>query len=94
MLNKQDGKKTYYLHAIDIMEGWQYQDCGTELVCFVHEHLNTLGYYKMILLTNKHNSSAYRSYEKVGEICKVPYDDIVFTFKLCSIVLNKSRLGV
>ena len=81
VLNKPDGQKRYYLHAIDVMEGWQNQGYGTELVRFIHEHSKTLGCSKMFLLTNKVNASACRCYEKAGGICNVSSDDIVFTFK-------------
>ncbi len=42
VLNEPDGQKVYYLHAIDVMEGWQNQGYGTELVRFV-EHSKALG---------------------------------------------------
>ena len=81
VLNRPDGRKIYYLHAIDIMKEWQNQGYGTELVRFVHEHSKTLGCYKMFLLTYKHNASACRCYEKAGGICNAASDDIVFAFK-------------
>ena len=81
VLNYPNGQKRYYLHAIDIMVGWQNQGYGTELVRFIHEHSKTLGCSKMFLLTNKHNTSACRCYEKAGGICNVTSDDIVFAFK-------------
>ena len=49
VLNEPDGQKVYYLHAIDVMEGWQNQGYGTELVRFIHEHSRTLGCRKMFL---------------------------------------------
>ena len=52
VLNRPDGQKDYYLHAIDVMEGWQNQGYGTELVRFVHDHSKALGCRKMFLLTN------------------------------------------
>ena len=67
VLNEPDGQKVYYLHAIDVMEGWQKQGYGTELVRFIHEHSKTLGCRKMFLLTYKHNASACRCYEKQEE---------------------------
>ena len=81
VLNEPDGQKVYYLHAIDVMEGWQNQGYGTELVRFVHEHSKALGCRKMFLLTNQHNVSACRCYEKAGGICHAASDDIVFEFK-------------
>ena len=81
VLNEPDGQKVYYLHAIDVMEGWQSQGYGTELVRFVHEHSKALGCRKMFLLTHKHNVSACRCYEKAGGICNAASDDIVFAFR-------------
>ena len=80
VLNKPDGQKRYYLHAIDVMEEYQNQGYGTELVRFIHEHSKTLGCPKMFLLTYKHNVSACRCYEKAGGICNAASDDIVFSF--------------
>ncbi len=81
VLNEPDGQKVYYLHAIDVMEGWRNQGCGTELVRYIHEHSKALGCRKMFLLTHKHNPSACRCYEKAGGICSTASDDIVFVFK-------------
>ena len=56
------------------MEGWQNQGYGTKLVRFIHEHSTTLGCRKMFLITNKHNASACRCYEKAGGICNAAFD--------------------
>ena len=80
VLNEPNGQRIYYLHAIDVMEEWQNQGYGTELVRFIHEHSKTLGCRKMFLLTNKRNASACRCYGKAGGICHAAADDIVFTF--------------
>lgn len=66
VLNEPDGRKTYYLHAIDIMAGYQNLGYGTELVRFVHAHSKSLGCRKMFLMTNTGNVSACRCYEKAG----------------------------
>ena len=81
VLHEPDGQKVYYLHAIDIMEGWQNQGYGTELVRFIHEHSKTLGCRKMVLLTNKRNASACRCYGKAGGISDAASNDIVFVFR-------------
>ena len=81
VLNEPDGQKVYYLHAIDVMEGWRNQGYGTELVRFVREHSKTLGCRKMFLLTRKCNASAYRCCEKAGGIRNAAFDDIVFEFR-------------
>ena len=70
-----------YLHAIDVMKGWQNQGYGTELVRFIHEHSKALGCRKMFLLTHKHNVSACRCYGKAGGISDAASDDIVFVFR-------------
>ena len=66
VLNEPDGRKIYYLHAIDIMAGYQNLGYGTELVRFVHAHSKSLGCRKMFLMTNTGNVSACRCYEKAG----------------------------
>ena len=66
VLNGPDGRKTYYLDAIDIMAGYQNLGYGTELVRFVHAHSRSLGCRKMLLLTNAGNASACRCVEKAG----------------------------
>ena len=38
VLNESDGRKTYYLHAIDIMAGYKNLGYGTELVRYVYAH--------------------------------------------------------
>ena len=68
VLNEPDGRKTYYLHAIDIMAGYQNLGYGTELVRFVYAHSKSLGCRKMFLMTNTGNVSACRCYEKAGGI--------------------------
>ena len=66
VLHEPDGRKTYYLHAIDIMAGYQNLGYGTELVRFVYAHSKSLGCRKMFLMTNTGNVSACRCYEKAG----------------------------
>ena len=66
VLNEPDGRKTFYLHAIDIMTGYQNLGYGTELVRFVHAHSKSLGCRKMFLMTNTGNVPACRCYEKAG----------------------------
>ena len=75
VLNEPDGRKTYYLHAIDIMSGYQNLGYGTELVRFVYAHSKSLGCRKMFLMTNTGNASACRCYEKAGGTSTA--DDVV-----------------
>ena len=80
VLNEPDGRKTFYLHAIDIMAGYQNLGYGTELVRFVHEHSESLGCRKMFLMTNTGNVSACRCYEKAGGI-STDADVVMYEYK-------------
>ena len=80
VLNEPDGRKTYYLHAIDIMAGYQNLGYGTELVRFVHAHSKSLGCRKMFLMTNTGNVSACRCYEKAGGT-SVAADVVMYEYK-------------
>ena len=80
VLNEPDGRKTFYLHAIDIMTGYQNLGYGTELVRFVYAHSKSLGCRKMFLMTNTGNVSACRCYEKAGGISAAA-DVIMYEYK-------------
>lgn len=80
VLNEPDGRKTFYLHAIDIMIGYQNLGYGTELVRFVYAHSKSLGCRKMFLLTNTGNVSACRCYEKAGGISAAA-DVVMYEYK-------------
>ena len=80
VLNEPDGRKTYYLHAIDIMSGYQNLGYGTELVRFVSAHSKSLGCRKMFLMTNTGNVSACRCYEKAGGISAAA-DVVMYEYK-------------
>ena len=80
VLNEPDGRKTFYLHAIDIMVGYQNLGYGTELVRFVHAHSESLGCRKMFLMTNTGNVSACRCYEKAGGISAAS-DVVMYEYK-------------
>ena len=80
VLNEPDGRKTFYLHAIDIMAGYQNLGYGTELVRFVHAHSKSLGCRKMFLMTNTGNVSACRCYEKAGGT-SVAADVVMYEYK-------------
>ena len=80
VLVKPDGRRDFYLHAIDIMEGYQKQGYGTELMKYIVTHTKSIGCGKLFLITNKSNVSACRCYEKAGGISKAD-DDIVYAFK-------------
>lgn len=80
VLNEPDGRKTFYLHAIDIMTGYQNLGYGTELVRFVYAHSKSLGCRKMFLMTNTSNVSACRCYEKAGGISAAA-DVVMYEYK-------------
>ena len=58
VLLKPDGRKTFYLHAIDVMDEYQGNGYGTGLVSFIRDYVKSIGCYKMFLITNKSNVSA------------------------------------
>ena len=80
VLNEPDGRKTFYLHAIDIMTGYQNLGYRTELVRFVYAHSKSLGCRKVFLMTNTGNVSACRCYEKAGGISAAA-DVVMYEYK-------------
>ena len=78
-LYRPDGKQDFYLHSIDIMEGFQGKGYGTELINFIKIYIKKIGCRKMFLITNKSNISACKCYEKAGGINKAN-DDIVYVY--------------
>ena len=80
VLNEPDGRKSFYLHAIDILAGYQNLGYGTELVRFVQAHSKNLGCRKMFLITNTGNVSACRCYEKAGGISAAA-DVVMYEYK-------------
>ncbi len=79
VLVKPDGIKDFYLHAIDIMDGYQNHGYGTKLIKYINSHSKSIGCRKMFLITNKSNVSACRCYEKAGG--NTTNDDIVYAYK-------------
>lgn len=80
VLRKPDGKKDFYLHAIDILAKDQKQGYGTELMKYINAQIKKLGCRKMFLITNKSNLSACRCYEKSRGISKAS-DEIVYVYQ-------------
>ncbi len=78
-LLRPDGKKDFYLHAIDIMSNYQGKGYGTELMNFLKDYVKQIGCRKMFLITNKSNISACKCYEKSGGINK-SNDEIVYVY--------------
>lgn len=77
---KPDGRKVFYLDAIDVMLGYQGKGYGTGLITFARDYAKTISCCKMYLITNKSNISACKCYEKAGGISKAD-DDIVYVYK-------------
>ena len=80
ILLRPDGKKDFYLHAIDIMKEYQGQGYGTEFMNYIKEKIKEIGCRKMFLITNKSNISACKCYEKAGGINNAD-DEIVYVYK-------------
>ena len=81
VLVKPDGRKVFYLDAIDVMLEYQGKGYGTGLLSFVRDYAKTLDCYKMFLITNKSNIAACKCYEKAGGINKTD-DDTVYAYDL------------
>ena len=74
-----DGRKVFYLHAIDVMPEYQGKGCGTGIISFARDYAKTLNCYKMYLITNRSNVSACKCYEKAGGINKAD-DEIIYVY--------------
>ncbi|MBE5802411.1 MAG: GNAT family N-acetyltransferase [Clostridiales bacterium] len=80
-LTRPDGRKDFYLHAVDVIEKHQGQGLGTGLVSYVKHCAQAMGCRKLFLITGKGNKAACRCYEKTGGISKAD-DDVVYTYFL------------
>jgi len=79
ILLKPDGRKVFYLDAIDVMLDYQGKGYGTGLISFVRDYVKTIDCYKMYLITNRSNVSACKCYEKAGGINKAD-DEIIYVY--------------
>ena len=79
ILLKPDGRKVFYLDAIDVMPDYQGKGYGTGLISFARDYAKTIDCYKMYLITNRSNISACKCYEKAGGINKVD-DEIIYVY--------------
>lgn len=79
LLIKPDGRKAFYLHAIDIMEQYQGKGYGCGLVEYINRFSRQSGCEKMFLITGADNAAANRCYEKAGGKCRAT-PDRVYTF--------------
>ena len=80
ILHRPDGRKDFYLHAIDVAEKSQGQGYGTALVRYIDDWRKRMGCRKMFLITNKGNPKACKCYEKAGGIAPTD-DDVVYVFE-------------
>ena len=79
ILLNPDGRKSFYLHAIDVMPEYQSKGYGTGLISFASDYAKTIKCYKMFLITNRSNISACKCYENAGGINKAD-DEIVYVY--------------
>ncbi len=80
VLFRPDGKKDFYLHAIDINHRFQGNGYGTRLMNFIKDYIKEIKCRKMFLITNKSNISACKCYENAGGVNNAT-DEIVYVFK-------------
>ena len=79
VLVRPDGKKDFYMHAVDIQKEYQGKGYGTDLIKYANEYIKNIGCRKMFLITNKRNIAACKCYEKAGGVAKND-DDVVYVF--------------
>lgn len=80
VLLRPDGRKDFYMHAIDVIEQYQGNGYGTKLMVFIKNYIKTIECRKMFLITNKSNISASKCYKKAGGINNAA-DEIVYVYK-------------
>ena len=80
VLLRPDGKRDFYLHAIDIISEFQGKGYGTKLMNFIKKYIKEIKCRKMFLITNKSNISACKCYEKAGGVNNSD-DEIVYVYK-------------
>lgn len=78
-LLKPDGRKAFYLDAIDVMPNYQSKGFGTGLIVFARDYAKNIGCYKMYLITNRSNVSACKCYEKAGGINNAN-DEVIYVY--------------
>ena len=78
-LLKPDGRKVFYLDAIDVMPEYQGKGYGTGLTSFARDYAKGLGCSEMFLITNRSNISACKCYEKAGGISEAN-DDVLYVY--------------
>ena len=79
ILQKPDGRKAFYLDAIDVMIEYQGKGYGTGLISFARDYAKSIGCYEIFLITNRSNISACKCYEKAGGINDAD-DEVVYVY--------------
>ena len=79
-LYRPDGRKDFYLHAIDVADHLQGSGYGTALMRFIDAWRKEAGCRKLFLITNKSNEKACRCYGKAGGTAPSD-DDVVYVFE-------------
>ena len=79
MLFRPDGKKSFYLDAIDIMADYRGNGYGTKLMELVRDYAKSLGCDEMFLVTSRSNISACKCYENTGGVSE-SQDDVVYVY--------------
>lgn len=79
ILLKPDGRKAFYLDAIDVMPDFQGKGYGTGLISFARDYVKNIGCYEMYLITNRSNISACKCYEKAGGINNAN-DEVIYVY--------------
>lgn len=80
-LLKPDGRKAFYLDAIDVMPEYQGKGYGTKLTEFARDWAKSIGCYEMFLITNRGNKSACKCYEKAGGVNHAQ-DEVIYVYSL------------
>lgn len=79
--NRPDGKRMFYIYAVDIEEQYQGRGYGTELMKYIKAYAKSIGCYKLYVSTNKSNTAACKCYKKAG--CSPnAQDDVIYVCKL------------
>lgn len=79
ILAKPDGRKVFYLDAIDVMPEYQGKGIGTNIISFACNYSKSIGCYKMYLITNRSNKSACKCYENAGGINNAD-DEVIYVY--------------
>lgn len=62
---RPNGKSMFYIHSVDVVEGYQNNGIGTKLIDYVLNYVkNENKYYKFFILTEEDNIRACKVYQK------------------------------